>query len=111
LEKTLAALGNIDALVLACTHYPAVSPVIKSMAPGLEIIDPGSALYDACLRRFSALRDLRPDGGQGPARGRQWYLTTGSVERTRLSAEVAFGFSGLPFGNIAMDLSPAGLAV
>jgi glutamate racemase len=111
LEKTLAALGNIDTLVLACTHYSAVSPFIKNIAGGLEITDPGSVLYDACLMRLSALRELRPGGGLESMRGRQRYITTGSAERTRLSAEAAFGFSGLPFETIAMDLSPAGLAV
>ncbi|MDR1428908.1 MAG: aspartate/glutamate racemase family protein [Spirochaetaceae bacterium] len=110
LEKTLAGLGDIDALVLACTHYPAVSALIQNAAPGLEIIDPGAALLEACLRRLSGA-----EGGQGqvpPGRtqgGRRGYLTTGNAEESRRSAERAFGFSGLPFIRIGADLVPADL--
>ncbi|MDR1373624.1 MAG: aspartate/glutamate racemase family protein [Treponema sp.] len=109
LEKTLAALGPIDALVLACTHYPAVSPLIQNMAPGLEIIDPGAALLDTCLRRLSGAefnREQDYPAAEG-ARGRRTYLTTGGAEQSRRAAERAFGFSGLSFVEMAADLAPA----
>jgi glutamate racemase len=100
LEKLLSALGNIDELVLACTHYPAVSSIIKSMIPGLTIIDPGHALLDECIRRLSVQTGVcqKTPGGQT-------YITTGVPELSRLSAEKAFGFSGLPFQHIAADLA------
>jgi glutamate racemase len=103
LEKTLAALGDIETLVLACTHYPAASPLIQNMARNLEIIDPGSALRDFCLERCTAFGDRRPAGG------RRVYVTTGSAENSRRSAERAFGFSGLPFAHISPALNPADL--
>jgi glutamate racemase len=100
LEKTLAALyqesGGIDTLVLACTHYPAVSPILRRMAREITLIDPGSALRDLCLRRLSG-STLRREG-------RRRYLTTGSAENSRRAAETAFGFSALPFVAIP-DLS------
>ncbi|MDR1239349.1 MAG: aspartate/glutamate racemase family protein [Treponema sp.] len=117
LEKTLSALGNIDALVLACTHYPAVSALIKKRAPDLEIIDPGAVLLDTCLRRLSGAGPDRGAGqGQnrepglpGPEKtgGRRIYLTTGGAEQSRRAAERAFGFSCLPFVKIGVDLNPA----
>lgn len=100
LEKTLAALGGIETLVLACTHYPAVSPLIKNMAGDLEIIDPGSALRSLCFRRTG--------GNRPPAGNRRAYITTGGAENSRRSAEAAFGFSGLPFVHTAPDLNSAG---
>lgn len=100
LEKTLAALGAIETLVLACTHYPAVSPLIQNMARNLEIIDPGSALRDSCAARFAAFGDRRCGGGRA-------YITTGSAENSRRAAERAFGFSGLPFVHISPALNPA----
>jgi glutamate racemase len=103
LEKTLAALGDIEILVLACTHYPAVSPLIQNTARSLEIIDPGSALRDSCVERFAAFGDRRPAGG------RRVYVTTGSAENSRRAAERAFGFSGLPFAHISPGLNPGGL--
>lgn len=114
LEQTLAALGDIDTLVLACTHYPAVSPVIKSMAPGLEIIDPGAALRDSCLRRLFSLQERSgPAAGSRPQQnaGRQKYLSSGSAEKSRAAAERAFGFAGLPFTHIAPALTPASLTI
>jgi glutamate racemase len=102
LEKTLSALGAVDALVLACTHYPAVSALIKKAAPGLEIVDPGSALLAACAGELSGK-------GLEKAGGRRAYLTTGGAEQSRRSAERAFGFSGLPFARIPAALDPADL--
>jgi glutamate racemase len=105
LEKILSVLGGIDALVLACTHYPAVSPIIERLAPDLAIIDPGSALRDLCLRRLSGPGE---QAGSGPAGGRSRYFSTGSAEDSRRAAETAFGFAGLPFEHIAIDLKAAG---
>jgi glutamate racemase len=100
LEKTFALLGKIDTLVLACTHYPAASVIIQKMHPELKLIDPIHALFDECTKRFAKeqVNHIEADSIQN-------YYTTGNVEQTIQSAGIAFGFSGLPFEQIGMDLS------
>ncbi|MDR1909882.1 MAG: aspartate/glutamate racemase family protein [Spirochaetaceae bacterium] len=100
LEKTFARLGGIDLLVLACTHYPAVSPIIQKMFSSVNILDPGRPLLDECLRRLSAFREGGLSGG-----ARNIYITTGDAGLARRSPEKAFGFAGLPFERIRADLS------
>lgn len=53
--------AGIDVLVLACTHYPALLPVIRSVVgPGVEIIDPAPA-----VARQTALVGTALSGGGG----------------------------------------------
>jgi glutamate racemase len=96
LEEVFAVLGDVESLVLACTHYPAVSSIIKKMRPSFELIDPGLALLEQCIQRLGA----EPASG-----GTLRYYTTGDAERSALSAEKAFGFSNLEFIHIPLDLS------
>ncbi|MGM0381195.1 MAG: glutamate racemase [bacterium] len=37
---------NVDTIVLGCTHYPFLSPVIKDMTGNVEVVDPGKILAD-----------------------------------------------------------------
>jgi glutamate racemase len=103
LQEVIPALGDIDSLVLACTHYPAAARIIQSLYPTLDLIDPGRALFDECLSRLGAAPRSTPgtfrQGSNGPI-----YYTTGDPELSRDSAEKAFGFAGLPFHQIPLDL-------
>jgi glutamate racemase len=95
LEKIFSRLGAVDVLVLACTHYPAASSIIKTMRPGLRLIDPCGVLLDECTQELQSF---------GHTKGGQIYLSTGGAELSRLSAEKAFGFTGLPFRHIPKKL-------
>jgi glutamate racemase len=43
-RRILANLPEIDALLIACTHYPALAPVFARVAPNLRLVDPGADL-------------------------------------------------------------------
>jgi glutamate racemase len=45
LDRFLAPIqsGGADTIVLACTHYPFVIDAIRSLAPGIDVIDPAPA--------------------------------------------------------------------
>ncbi|MBL7950667.1 MAG: glutamate racemase [Flavobacteriales bacterium] len=63
LEPLLAK--NIDALVLGCTHYPIVRPLIERIVgPGVRVIDPAPAI----ARQLQ--RVLHRDGIEAPAEQR-----------------------------------------
>ena len=44
LDELLAPLTSCDALLLACTHYPALTPLIAARLPGVKLLDPAREL-------------------------------------------------------------------
>jgi glutamate racemase len=85
---------GIDTVVLGCTHYPFVIPLIQEIVgPAVRVIDPAPAVARQArrlLERAGPAAPLTPDDGQGPASLR--CLTTGQPARMqallrRLSGE------------------------
>lgn len=69
-----------DTLVLGCTHYPFLIPVIRAIAgPSVTIVDPSAAVARE-LRRRLQVSELLSRGAQ-PGTERVW--TSGSVEKAR----------------------------
>jgi glutamate racemase len=76
LRELLAPMlkAGADTLVLACTHYPFVQPLIQRIAgPGMHIIDPAPAV----TRQLARLLDER--GARAPAASRPThrFMTSG----------------------------------
>ena len=66
-----------DIIVLGCTHYPFVRPVIQDVAgPGVEVIDPATAVARELRRRLQNAGLLSDFTGVGTER----FWTTGTVE-------------------------------
>lgn len=84
----LPAAERIDTLLLACTHYPLLLPVITAaVGPDVAVIDSASATA-------SALASLLEANGLGAPAGTaatHLQLTTGSVRAFRRMAERLFG--------------------
>ena len=79
-RKILAPVRNSSHLLLACTHYPAITPILKEyVSPQTVIIDPAGALVNK-LKRWKI--------GSG---GTDIFLTTGDAEKMKLAAWHAFG--------------------
>ncbi len=85
LDAILAPLAGVDALALACTHYPAIAGPIAARLPGVPLLDPVEALVADVAARWP----LAEAGGDGDLTA--W--TTGDPEATRVSAKRAFGVS------------------
>ena len=70
-----------DTLVLGCTHYAFLKPVIQAVAgPGVTLIDPVAAVAQQVRRQLTKRGALAPEGPRGGER----FLTTGipaDVER------------------------------
>lgn len=85
LERELAAilrpLRRVDALLLACTHYPALAPRFSAHLPGARLLDPVDELLRWVTRRW------RP----APAAGPDLFVTTGDPGAMRRAAAAAFG--------------------
>ncbi|NUM43124.1 MAG: glutamate racemase [Anaerolineales bacterium] len=79
LEDALHPMLNqgIDTVVLGCTHYPFVIPLIQEIAgPNVRVIDPSPAV----ARQVGRMVGEASGEGQG-ARGEVRFLTTGAVEQ------------------------------
>jgi glutamate racemase len=69
------APGEVDTLVLGCTHYPfAQAEFVQCIGPGVRLVETGQPVARQTRRLLDAARLLRP----APGRGRLTLLTTGS---------------------------------
>lgn len=67
---------GVDTIVLGCTHYPFLLPVIRAVAgPAVNIIDPARAVAGELGRRLEAEGLLAEGKGHGGTR----FLTSGSA--------------------------------
>lgn len=70
---------NADTLVLGCTHYPFLLPLIQGLAgPEVTILDPGPAVARQLRHRLAAGEGLATDG----VAGGEYYFTSGAPEPT-----------------------------
>jgi glutamate racemase len=83
LAKILAPLRRVDALVLACTHYPAASRWFGAALPHALLIDPADRMAAAIAERY-------PHTGGSAKLGARVYLTTGDPDAMRQNAARAW---------------------
>jgi glutamate racemase len=102
-EEYLAELrhSNLDTLVLGCTHYPILRPVIEAvMGNNTSYVDSGEAVADE-LASLLEERDLRRTSDEPPSE--QFYVTD-SASRFRRVAEL---FLGRPLESVeSVELGP-----
>jgi len=72
---------GIDTIVLGCTHYPFVIPLIQAIAgPGIQVIDPAPAVARQLRRKLEQLNLLRgASSGQAEIGALEFY-TSGAPE-------------------------------
>ncbi len=91
-REILAPLRNCSHILLACTHYPAILPVLRKMvSPETRFIDPASELV-------SRVRSFRLKGS-----GSNLFLTTGDADAMRSAALSAFGVKLERISTIRVD--------
>lgn len=83
LFSIMKPLRSVDVLILACTHYPAVSGRFQTIAPQAKIVDPARETLDWIEKNWTL-----PIGS-----GRDVFLTTGSVGIMKSSAMTAFNIN------------------
>ncbi|MDF3341732.1 aspartate/glutamate racemase family protein [Mycolicibacterium septicum] len=83
LRRIVAPLQRAQAVVLACTHYPAVSDWFADALPDAVLIDP--------VQRLAAAIAARHPAAQARALAQRTYLTSGDAEAMRRGAEFAWG--------------------
>ncbi|HEX5578101.1 MAG TPA: glutamate racemase [Candidatus Limnocylindria bacterium] len=97
LDQLLAADAAIDTLLLGCTHYPLLRPLIEArVGPGVAVVDSAFTtalatedLLDALGSRAASAPPGSPPAGAGP--GGHRIATTGDVAAFSAVAERVFG--------------------
>jgi glutamate racemase len=84
LARILAPLRRVEALVLACTHYPAASRWFAAALPDALLVDPVERLAAAVAERH-------PHTKGTPRRATRAFLTTGDPDAVRRGAASAWG--------------------
>ena len=83
LRRIVAPLRGADALVLACTHYPAASDAFAAELPGTQLLDPAVGVADDLVARLGAAATA--------ATGDRSFVTTGDRTTMRRAASAAWG--------------------
>lgn len=77
-----------DTLILGCTHYPFLAPLIREVAgEGVMLVDTGAAVARHLQRRLLAELPARPTGSDPSAR----FHTSGDPEQARHILSVLWG--------------------
>ena len=76
-------LRDRDAILLACTHYPAIKSLIQQALPGVVLLDPVETLVNQLEESWDINSFCQV--------GKTQVITTGSPELMRRSASDAFG--------------------
>jgi glutamate racemase len=80
--------ARIDTLLLGCTHYPLLGPIIRSVVgDGIAVIDSASATASA----LASLLEIHALGAPERTHGRHTMLTSGDVAAFRQTAGRLFG--------------------
>lgn len=88
--------GNgIDTLILGCTHYPVLKPVIQEILPGVTLVDSAQATAKALQALLSEAGLLKASSNPGKRR----YFTTDAPQKL---SELAARFLGHELGPVEL---------
>jgi glutamate racemase len=86
--------AEVDTLILGCTHYPLVSPMLQRiLGRDVRLVSGGHAVAAAVQRTLERLGVARPDRGEGSYD----FLCTGDTEAFR---SVGTRFLQMPLGEV-----------
>ena len=98
----LPASARIDTLLLGCTHYPLLRPILEAaVGDGVAIVDSATATASALAELLSASGLERPAGTAGG--GTHVQLTTGDVDRFTGIAARMFGEAFPDVTSVVLD--------
>ncbi|MGN1263131.1 MAG: glutamate racemase [Prevotella sp.] len=86
IDQLMALDGDIDAIILGCTHYPLLMPKIrKYTAPGIRIVPQGEYVAGSLKDYLARHPEMERKCTKG---GRVEYLTTENPDKFRESAQL-----------------------
>jgi glutamate racemase len=87
--------AGVDTVILGCTHYPLIAPMLQRMlGRGVQIVTSGTPVAHQVEHVLGARGLANPSGG---TEGEYRFLTTGDVEAFRALGST---FLQLPLGDV-----------
>jgi glutamate racemase len=97
LRRILRPLAGVDALLLACTHYPALAAPLQEQLPGVRLLDPAAEMSRWIRRTWLTRSELTLSGSsprilnaQKPPANSITFLTTGDPAGFQRAGSAAF---------------------
>jgi glutamate racemase len=91
--------ADLDSLILGCTHYPMIAPLLKSaMGGNVRLIDSGAEAAHATADLLASKGLLAPTGAREP----QHHFFLSDEPRRRSFARVAETFLGRPLPPVSV---------
>lgn len=91
-----------DTLVLGCTHYPFLEPLIRELAgPGVALVDPAAAVARELQRRLVLRAEVAGAAASPEPAASARFLTSGALEAARRVMSTLWG------GDLVVDALPA----
>ncbi len=88
---------GVDTIVLGCTHYPFVIPLIQEIAgPQVRVINPAPAVARQVRRVLESRNSLANQAEAGNIRLRTQFFTTGTAEDFQALLTKIFGAHDFP---------------
>ena len=91
----VAQVADCDAVLLACTHYPALLPRLGELLPAMRWLDPVEELVEQLATGLPAL-------GEDDVRRPPRMMTTGDAQSSELAAKLAFGAAFGPWERVVL---------
>lgn len=85
--RVVAPLAHLPAILLACTHYPALLPIFRRVLPRMRFLDPATQAVEELLTAGEPVVS---------SEARLTVLTTGDRDAMRATARQAFGLEVSP---------------
>lgn len=95
-KHVLAPLRDVDALLLACTHYPAIIHPLQEQLPGALLLDPAREIARYIALHWRPYKTAQVDA----------FFSTGSPILMRESARRAFGNTLISISRVKICIRP-----
>ena len=84
--------SETDVLLLGCTHYPLLSPLLRRLTPpGVEIVDSAEATAQAVVKHFKKTKNHHPHSSSQNSLPKLSFSATDSVEKFQRLGERFLG--------------------
>lgn len=94
-EYYLGDRPSLDAVILGCTHYPALKPVLASVfGPEVHLVDSADAVTETVVADLATMGLARGSAAPGSAAPHVHYLVTGDIDAFLHTARVLGGPAG-----------------
>jgi glutamate racemase len=93
---------NADVLVLGCTHYPLIKPLLRRVAPAhVAIVDSAESTAEEVARHLGRQLGTLPLPSSGETKSARMELTFFATDSAEKFKRMGTRFLGLPVENVA----------